>query len=83
VEDADITIDARGHQCPVPTLRLRKLLETLADGARIRLLADDPMALIDVPLFIKQAGHRLEYHTKTGSIITFSIIKVKGAAPLP
>ncbi len=50
-------IDARGHRCPVPTLRLRKALEAAAPGAVVRLLADDPMAKIDVPHFAAQAGH--------------------------
>ena len=54
-----ITVDARGHRCPVPTLRLRRALETAADGAVVRLLADDPMARIDVPLFVREAGHEL------------------------
>ncbi|WP_309604018.1 sulfurtransferase TusA family protein [Phenylobacterium sp.] len=53
---AEILIDARGHRCPVPTLRLRKALAAAPVGARVRLLADDPMARIDVPHFAKEAG---------------------------
>jgi tRNA 2-thiouridine synthesizing protein A len=52
----DRLVDARGHRCPVPTLRLRRALEEAAPGARIRLLADDPMARIDVPHFAASAG---------------------------
>jgi tRNA 2-thiouridine synthesizing protein A len=52
----EILIDARGHRCPVPTLRLRKTLETAPPGARVRLLADDPMARIDVPHFTGEIG---------------------------
>jgi tRNA 2-thiouridine synthesizing protein A len=52
----EILIDARGHRCPVPTLRLRKALEVAPAGARVRLLADDPMARIDVPHFAAEAG---------------------------
>jgi tRNA 2-thiouridine synthesizing protein A len=51
----EILVDARGHRCPVPTLRLRKALEAAA-GARVRLLADDPMARIDVPHFVAEVG---------------------------
>ena len=40
-------IDARGHKCPVPTLRLRKAIEMATPGARLTLLATDPMARID------------------------------------
>ncbi len=52
----EILIDARGHRCPVPTLRLRKALEAAPAGARVRLLADDPMARIDVPHFAAEIG---------------------------
>jgi len=57
--DEAVLIDARGHHCPVPTLKLQKLLNDLQPGARIRLLADDPMAKVDVPHFCNEAGHRL------------------------
>ena len=55
----DRLVDARGHRCPVPTLRLRRALEEAAPGARVRLLADDPMARIDVPHFAASAGARV------------------------
>lgn len=54
-----LLIDARGHRCPVPTLKLRKALEGLAAGQAVRLLADDPMARVDVPHFVNQTGHDL------------------------
>lgn len=52
-------VDARGHRCPVPTLRLRRALEASASGERVLLLADDPMARIDVPYFLSETGHVL------------------------
>lgn len=55
----EILIDARGHRCPVPTLRLRKALEGAKVGERVRLLADDPLARIDVPHFVSSAGMTL------------------------
>ncbi len=49
-------VDARGHRCPVPSLRLQKALQTAASGAHLTLLATDPMARIDVPFLIDQIG---------------------------
>lgn len=49
-------IDARGHRCPVPTLRLRRAAEAATSGSRLRLLADDPMAKIDVPHLAHSLG---------------------------
>ena len=54
-----ILVDARGHRCPVPTLRLRRALEAAGAGAVVRLLADDPMARIDVPHFVGEKGYAL------------------------
>lgn len=52
-------LDARGLLCPLPVLKLRKRMQPLAPGARIRLVADDPAAAIDVPHFCAEQGHRL------------------------
>ncbi len=54
-----VLIDARGHRCPVPTLKLRRRLEMLGAGAVVALLADDPMAQIDVPHFCNQNSYLL------------------------
>lgn len=51
-----VLINARGHHCPVPTLKLRKALESAPPGAHVRLIADDPMARIDVPHFAAGVG---------------------------
>lgn len=52
-------IDARGHRCPVPTLRLRRALQCQPAGARLTLLATDPMARIDAPFLMEQLGGRV------------------------
>ena len=52
-------IDARGLLCPLPVLRLRKALLARAPGARVRLIATDPMAAVDVPHFCAQSGHAM------------------------
>jgi tRNA 2-thiouridine synthesizing protein A len=54
-----ITVDARGHRCPVPTLRLRRALEAAAPGEEVELLADDPLAKVDVPHFAAASGCEL------------------------
>ena len=55
----DLEIDARGHRCPTPTLRLRRALESAPAGSTILLLADDPLAKIDVPHFVGHTPHTL------------------------
>ncbi|SIT84609.1 sulfurtransferase TusA family protein [Pontibaca methylaminivorans] len=55
----DETVDARGLLCPLPVLKARKRLGALADGAVMRLVADDPAAVVDVPHFCAESGHAL------------------------
>ncbi|MBL3570967.1 preprotein translocase subunit TatB [Rhodovulum sulfidophilum] len=54
-----IEIDLRGLKCPLPVLRARKALAGLAPGGLLRLRADDPVAVIDIPHFCREAGHVL------------------------
>jgi tRNA 2-thiouridine synthesizing protein A len=69
-------MDARGHRCPVPTLRLRRALEEAPAGGLIRLLADDPMARIDVPHFAASAGATvLEVVDAPNGAISFLVAK--------
>jgi tRNA 2-thiouridine synthesizing protein A len=72
-DDGDeVVIDARGHQCPVPTLRLRRALEAAGDQV-VRLLADDPMARIDVPHFVREAGGELLEASEAAGVLTFRV----------
>ena len=71
----DLEIDAIGLLCPLPVLRLRKRMMPLASGARVHLLADDPAAVIDVPHFCAEAGHRLVEMTETEGQMRFVVEK--------
>lgn len=56
--EADV-YDLRGLNCPLPVLRTRKRLETMAPGSRLTIETTDPLAVIDIPAFCAEAGHRL------------------------
>jgi len=73
-------IDARGHRCPTPTLKLGRALRNAAPGARFELVADDPMARIDVPHFVAQSGHSLDSVEQDGPVLRFRITR-SDAAP--
>lgn len=74
-EPDDIVVEARGHHCPVPTLRLRRAAETAPPGAVLILFADDPMARIDVPHFASQAGLEILEREDLASGFCFKIRK--------
>ena len=50
-------LDARGLRCPLPVLRTRERLKALALGARLDVLADDPLARLDMQAFCAREGH--------------------------
>ncbi|MCY1647805.1 sulfurtransferase TusA family protein [Caulobacter sp. SL161] len=71
-----VVVDARGHHCPVPTLKLRKAHEAAPAGAELVLLATDPMARIDAPHFAGQVGATvLEVTDLDGGVIRIRIQK--------
>ncbi len=73
------TLDACGLLCPLPVLKLRKRLKSLAKGEVIEFLADDPAAVIDVPHFCTEAGHDLLSATDREGVQIYLIRKSGGA----
>ncbi len=50
------TYDLRGLKCPLPVLRARKRMATLAPGTRLAVETTDPMSVIDIPHFCRKTG---------------------------
>lgn len=71
-------IDARGHRCPTPTLKLGRALRDAAPGDQLELIADDPMARIDVPHFLTQSGHVLDQIEEDGTALRFHVTRSAG-----
>ena len=57
--NADVTIDASGLLCPLPVLKLQKAMKPLTQGQVACLVATDPAAVVDVPHFCNEQGHKL------------------------
>ena len=68
------TIDARGLKCPLPVLKMEKRLAGLSPGARLIVLATDPMAKVDIPLFCRQNGHDCVVSAEA-DMLRFAIVK--------
>ncbi len=79
--DQERLIDARGHRCPVPTLRLQRAVAEAIDIKQFRLLADDPMARIDVPHFADQAGLSVVSIETNGAVTTFVLRRFSPKMP--
>ena len=53
-------LDTCGLLCPLPVLKARKRLMQLSSQDVLRVLADDPAAWVDLPLFCQENGHILK-----------------------
>ena len=71
----EILVDARGHRCPAPTLKLRRALERAPAGARLRLIADDPLVRIDALHFAAEAGLEILSLEEIGGAISVLVRK--------
>ena len=49
-------LDLRGLKCPLPSLMARRTLLRAADGAELMVLADDPLAPVDIPHMCHHEG---------------------------
>ena len=67
-------LDARGLRCPLPVLKMEKRLAQMPAGAALTVLATDPMAKIDIPLYCTQNGHGCATSNE-GDVLSFVISK--------
>lgn len=72
---AEKTLNLRGIKCPLPALRTRKALGSLARGDLLIVECTDPLAAIDIPNLINQTGDALEETRKDKTLLTFTIRK--------
>lgn len=52
--------DARGTRCPQPIVELARAAKAAGPGSEVVLLADDPVALTDVPAWCRIRGAVLQ-----------------------
>ena len=71
--DCEDELDVSGLLCPLPVLKARKRLETMAHGGILKVIATDPMAAIDMPHFCTEQGHVLLDQETRGAAFIFRI----------
>jgi tRNA 2-thiouridine synthesizing protein A len=68
-------LDLSGLKCPLPALKTRKALKSLAPGDRLEVRCTDPLAAIDIPHLIETTGDRLESIERGEHDVVFRIEK--------
>jgi tRNA 2-thiouridine synthesizing protein A len=72
---AENKVNMRGLKCPLPALKARKLLSTMAAGDVLIVECTDPLTTIDIPNLARETGDRLVRSTRKGRVLTFCIRK--------
>ena len=57
---ADVTVDARGLQCPMPVIKVSQAITSLTSGQTVEVIASDKGALSDIPAWAGDMGHTLK-----------------------
>jgi tRNA 2-thiouridine synthesizing protein A len=60
MREMDETLDLRGLKCPLPAMMTRKALARLKPGTVLIVLADDPLASVDIPHMCHGEGHAVD-----------------------
>lgn len=69
------TLDLMGLKCPLPALKTRKALKGQPAGSRLVVIANDPLAEIDIPNLIRETGDRLLESRREPDRLIFHIEK--------
>jgi len=71
------TVDARGLRCPMPVIRMEAALRRAPAGASVRVIADDPVAAVDIPHFATDAGCACEKLPAPAGLCVFLVTRAE------
>ena len=79
--DDPSVVDARGERCPLPVIRLARLVRDRPDLATVTVLATDPAAAHDVPAWCRMRGHRFVEARADGDHTAYLVEVVRPSGP--
>lgn len=74
---ADVTLDTKGLNCPLPILKAKKALRDVPVAGTLEVLATDPGAEKDFIAFCNATGHELIEHNEHDGVFRFIIKRTK------
>jgi tRNA 2-thiouridine synthesizing protein A len=78
--DEDKELDLKGLKCPLPALFAKRALSKAQPGERLVVIADDPMAAIDVPHMCRQEGYAVVSLSRDGEVSRMVLERPAGKA---
>jgi len=73
--NADKEFDATGLSCPMPIAKLVQQIRTMETGEVLKLVADDPGSMEDVPAWCRRTGNELLESIEKSDSFIFHIRK--------
>jgi tRNA 2-thiouridine synthesizing protein A len=70
---ADVVLDAKGLNCPLPILKAKKALKDVPPGGTLQVISTDPGSVADFEAFCRTTGHQLMDSSADGGTYTFLI----------
>ena len=70
-------LDCRKMNCPLPVLKTKKALKSLAGGDVLKVVATDPGSVADMAAFSRSTGHEILDQSEGGGEFTFLFRKVE------
>jgi tRNA 2-thiouridine synthesizing protein A len=74
---ADRKLDCLGLFCPMPILKTRDALKTMAVGQVLEMTSDDPASEADMKSWTARTGHALVEIEKNGAVFRFVVRKTR------
>lgn len=73
--NVNLQLDAKGLSCPMPIVKTKKAMDTLASGEVLEVQVTDKGALADIPAWTNVGGHTILHQSEEAGVITFFIEK--------
>ncbi len=68
---ADVTVDAKGLNCPMPIVKTAQAMKGLASGQTLEVIATDPGSVKDFAAWSKTTGNEIVEQSADGGVFRF------------
>lgn len=72
---ANVTVDARGLNCPMPIVKTAQAIKAIASGDTVEVLATDAGSVKDFAAWSKTTGNAMVEQTTDGGVFRFVLRK--------
>jgi tRNA 2-thiouridine synthesizing protein A len=72
---ADVQVDARGLNCPMPIVKTAQAVKAMASGQTVEVLATDAGSVKDFAAWSKTTGNEIVEQTADGGVYRFVMKK--------